>query len=394
MGWRNRSGDRPVASDTDRRIDDLIDALMELESAEYPLITATIDLRSGSDGQPVAATLLKQGVREMEEQLGTLRRDTKRSFEADREALEEAIAHASEDGALGLAYCGAAAAGILRLIETPYPMRNSIHVGQRPWLFELVRTRYLAGRSICLMTTDLSTMDITRVRYGASEASDQVDWSSHYLEKHRQRTNIEGWGGPMPGAGGHAVNQVERYVEAQRALFAAEAAEQAARFIEPGDLLVVAGPEEARAQVLNRLPDAYRDQAVETPALDPRQEERELMADLMDLVVDAQFRRAAEQAGLWFQGEYQDHALRGLAVIASAAEQGRLATLIVHEDAVDHFGTYDDARRHHPPVDAGPVEDLLQAALRQGAEVLFTREPRVLEEQEGVLGIARFTLEA
>lgn len=383
-----------MTSDTERRIDELIDALIELESPEYPLVTATIDLRSGSGGQPVAPTLLKQGVREMEEELGQLRRDTRRSFDADREALEEAIEHASQDGALGLAYCGAAGAGILRLIETPYPLRNSLHVGQRPWLFELVRTRYLAGRSICLIETDLSTMDITRVRYGAGEDSDTVDWESHYLEKHRQRTRIEGWGGPMAGAGGHAVNQVERYVEAQRAIFASEAAEQAARFLDPGDLLVVAGPDEARAQILNRLPDEYREQAVESPALDPRQEERELHTVLMDLVVDTQFRHAEEAAARWFDGEHQDLALRGPDVIATAAEQGRLGTLILHEDAVDHFGTYDDARRHDPPVPPEPIEDLLHLALRQSADVLFTREPRVLEEQNGAIGIARFTLES
>lgn len=379
---------------TGGRIETLIDALVDVESPDVPLLTATVDLRPGGAGQPIATTWLKQGIRDAEEHLGQLRRETKRSFDADREALEEAIAHASEDGSLGLVYSGSAGADFLRLIETPYPVRNSLHVGSRPRLFELVRTRYLHGRSICLIETDMSSMNITRVQYGANQDTDSVDWSSHYLEKHRQRTRIEGWGGPSAGAGGHAINQVERYVEAQRALFAGEAAEQAARFIKDDDLIVIAGPEEARAAILNRLPEDHRGRAIESTALDPRQEERDLLAHLSDIAMEAQYEAADEAARRWFDGEHLDLALGGPEVIASAAEQGRLGTLVLHEDAVDHFGTSEDARRHESPVDADAIEELLRCALRQSADVLVTREPRVLEEQIGALGIARFALES
>jgi hypothetical protein len=72
--------------------------------------------------------------------------------------LAEASVEVTADGSLGPMYVGAVGAGFLRLLETPDPLRNSIHAGPRPWIFELDRTRYLAGRSVCLVTFDHSTL--------------------------------------------------------------------------------------------------------------------------------------------------------------------------------------------------------------------------------------------
>jgi peptide subunit release factor 1 (eRF1) len=137
------------------------------------------------------------------------------------------------------------------------------------------------------------------------------------------------------------MNRVERYVEAQRDLFAAEAAEHIQRFLDDDDLLVVAGPEEARAQLLNSIPEEDRETAIEFANLDPTQPERELLASLTDLVVEVQYQAAAGEVVLWFDGENGSLALGGIESNMQAAEQGRLDTLILHEDAVDHFGNYD-----------------------------------------------------
>lgn len=383
-----------MADETEQRIDALIDQLIDLDSGDVPLLTATVDLRTGSGGQPPALQLLPQIAREAGEALGKLDRARTRSIEQDLDALRDAIEAASEDGALGLVYCGSAGAGILSLIETPYPLRNSAHAGSRARLFELVRLRYLAGRSVCLLIADMHTMDITRVRYAAEEASDSVDWPKHFLSKHGQRTSIEGAGGMEPGAGGHAVNKVERLVEHQRSLFAQEAARHVEAFVQPGDLLVLAGPEEARAQLLNQLPAQYRDVTAEMTALDPTREERELLTALTEFVAETQHQRADADAARWFDGGFGDLAISGTDAIVAAAEQGRVETLILHDDAIDHYGTMEDARLHEPPHDPEAVEALLQASIRQGAEVMFATDPRLQQEQHGAIAIARFALAA
>ncbi len=381
-----------MTNDTTERLAALVSSLLEVESSEVPLLTATVDLRVGSAGQPPSQRLLVQAARQAGDAIGDVPLAVTRSFEADIDAFEDAMEQASGDGSLGLVYIGANAADILYVLETPYPLRNSVHVGSRPWLFELDRMRYLAGRSICLVTTDLSTMHITRVRYGAGEANESVEWSNHYLRKHRGRTAIEGAGASMPGAGGHSMNRVERYVEQQRELFAAEAAEQIASFMDEDDLLVVAGPEEARARLLNSLPEEYSDTAIESANLDPTQPERELLTSLTDLVVEVQYQNAAGEAVIWFDGANQSRAIGGIEENLRAATQGRLGTLVLHEDAVDHYGNYEDARYQEAPGDPAAIEALLQAAMRQSADVMYTDEHRVLEEQQGAIGVARFEL--
>jgi len=57
---------------------------------------------------------------------------------------------------------------------------------------------------------------------------------------------------------------------------------------------------------------------------------------------------------------------------------------------VDHFGTAADARDQAVSQESRAVEEVVRAALAQAASVLVTRDPRVLAEHQGMLGIARY----
>lgn len=225
---------------TTGRIDDVVVGLLALGEPGPPVLTATVDLRPDGSGRSPALRAFTQAMREAVQRYVDVRADALKSLDADSVAVAEAIEGASSDGALGLLYAGCAGAGLLVELETPYPFRNSVHVGESAWIFEVVRYQYLAGRSMFLVEANLHTMTARRLRYGIVDASAKVDWAKHHLAKHKQRTKAEGFGARETGAGGHAMNKVEQVVEARRAQFAAEATGELERLIEPGELVVLA----------------------------------------------------------------------------------------------------------------------------------------------------------
>ncbi len=371
------------------RLSELIDELRRVESEHPPILTAAIDLGVGGDGRPVALRALTQAVREAIARFDGDPKDADhRSLDLDAELLAESIEQATSDGAAGLIFVGASAAEILFELETPFPPRNAVDIDRRPALFELVRYRYLAGRGVVLATPSLRDVEIERIRYAVAEDATSVSHSTR-LEQHKQRTKRDGIGAP-DGAGGHGMNRVEQIVEARRSAFAADVADALVQFVEPDEIVILAGTDDGRAAVANRLPDAIRQRVVQTGPLDPTQDARSRAMALTELVVRAQYERGDIAAAEWFDGAHGDRAIGGIEAATRAASEGRLGTLILHEDAVDHFGTARDARDHAPDHDPGLVEALLHAALDQGAEIVIARDPRALEQQQGVLGVARY----
>ena len=378
-----------MTTDNSDRIDAVIGALRNQEPGAVPVLTATVDLGTGSDGRPVALRMLRQAVREaIDRGHPDDSHASRRSLDEDAAALEEIVTEATARGAAGLIYAGAAEEGFRLTLETPVAPRNAVDIGERPALFELVRYRYLAGPGAVLVSANVREVELSRVRYATVEDTEAMTPPT-LLEKHKQRTKVEGRGS-IDGSGGHSVNRVQQYVDAQRALFAADAAQEIARFAAPGEMIILAGVDEARSAILGRLSEPLRAAVVEAPALIPTQDERSRSTHLTDLVVTEQQRRGDLAAAAWFSGEHGDRAISGIEAALAACEQGRLGTLILHEDAVDHFGTAVDARSYTPEHDPAEVEALLRAALDQAAEIIITRDPRALTQHQGILGIARY----
>ncbi len=370
-------------------IDDFIRELRAIESAESPILTATIDLRGGSDGRPVALRMLRQAVREATDRYAAEVPDRKPPvFDEDVETLEAVIDEATSRGAAGLLYVGAADIGLLKTLETAYPLRNAIDIDSAPCLFEVVRYRYLAGAGAVLASISLREVDITKVRYGIAEATDSVE-PPRRIEKLKQRTKPEGFGGPR-GMGGHALNRVHQRIEAVRVQYASEAADRIASLVEAGDVLVLAGTDSGRSAIRRQLPDNLNAQVLESPALDPTEDGRARIARLTDLVTEKQYAASDDMTNRWFQGEWGGLAEGGIASASLFAEQGRLGTLILHDDVVDHFGDASDARDRVPQHPPHAIEELVRNALAVSADIIVTREPRALAEHQGVLAIARY----
>ena len=371
-----------TANNPETRLDALLSRLLDHASDRLTL-TATLDLTPDGSGQPPVLKMLTHAAREA---AGSLDHSDIALVDAEVAHLEAATVDASERGMLGLVWVsrpGDDEDAASTLLELATPIRSSLHVGQGPRVFELARASFFE-RPVTLVTADLHTMDVVRVRYGAETGSAEVDWPQHYLRKVGQRTGRDAFGGGV----GHSYVKQHRYVEEQRNLFANEAAEHLARFVQEGDLLVVEGVDEARSQLLARLPDALAAGAVQLPAAPHGEDERSRAERLHALARDAQLARAAERVERWASGA-EANAIAGIEAIRTACEQGRVGSVLVHEGAADHLGSAEDARLHTSPVDADAVEGVLQAALRQGAVAAFTGDDRVLNDG-GIVAVGRY----
>ncbi|MDA0302219.1 MAG: hypothetical protein O2822_06805 [Chloroflexi bacterium] len=370
-------------------IDAMIERMRLVRADAAPVLTASIDLGVGADGQPTAARMLRQAVREA---IGRYPDDPARhareSLEDDAEALEAMIQEATAHGAAGLIYVGSRASDVLMTLETLYPIRNAVDIADEPSLFELTRYRYLAGTGVVLAEISLREVAIRRVQYAVTDATQSVE-PSERIEKLKQRTGRDQQGAP-DGSGGHSMNSVERHIQEHRVQYAADAAEQIVAMMQPGDLLLFAGTDSGRGAIRRQLPDGIGAAAIDAGQLDPTQDERSQAAWLMELAVQARYAHADAEAARWFEGAWGDLALAGIESVRRAADEGRVATMIVNEDAVDHFGTATDARDQAIREESRAVEGVVRAALAQAASILVTRDARVLTEQQGVLAVARY----
>ncbi|MCK9485511.1 MAG: hypothetical protein M0R73_02250 [Dehalococcoidia bacterium] len=382
-------------NDSSDRLDTLVTRLRE--AGDRLTLTATLDLTPDSTGQPPALRVFRQATREAIEGLD---KRVAWAVEAEVEDLQAIAEDATKRGVLGLVYVAhpdndpdtpRAESGDFIVVDLDTPVRTSLHAGYRARIFEVARTAFL-DRPVALVTTDVHTMSVTRIKYGAAAATAEVDWPAHYLIKRGQDTKRDNFGGGLRAderGGGHAYLKQQRRVEHQRDLFANEAAEHLARFLEPDDLLVIEGVDEARQQVLSRLSQELQDEAVQLGAPDPQEDERDRFARLRRLAEESRLQRAGRRVEEWFSGA-SPNTLGGVEVIQRAAEEGRVASLIVHQDATQHMGYADDSRLRESPVDADAVEAALGAAIDQGAAIWFTDDARVLDNQGGVIGTARY----
>lgn len=370
-----------------------LDALTTTENREAPVVTVYLDLSAGPEVAPgPAETVARRGIMTDIDARRATSRQASRSLETDLERVQAAIADARAQGDRGLAYLGCAASDIQHVLTTPLPFRNDVRVAERGWAFELGRYQYLYGRPIVVVTADMQTVDMVRIQFGSEADAASVSRDPHYMTKRKGRNDVQGRGGtPEAGfGGGHSKNKVESIVEAKRAMFAKEAATELTQFVGPDDLLFIAGVDEARAQLLNALGAELAARAQLLPAGAGAENGREMAAFALEHGPEAQraetqviVERALSGAsgGLW---------VSGIEAIGNAFKEGRVAELIVHEDAVDHWGTSDDARLYESVMDDDAIEGLVEQAVATGADVRFGLDKVLLDEHEGVLATLRW----
>jgi hypothetical protein len=370
-----------------------LDALIRTSNAELPVVTAYLDLSAGSETAPgPAETVVRRGIMTDIDAREATTRDALRSLESDLEGVQAAVLEARREGVRGLAYLGCAGAGVQHVLSTPLPFRNDVRVGTRGWVFELERYSYLFERPISLVTTDMQTADMVRIRFGSREAERSVAHDPHFLTKRKGRSDVQGRGGtPEAGfGGGHSKNRVEQIVEAKRAMFAKEAASEVTAFAGADDLFFVAGVDEARAQLLNALPPELAARARLLPAAPAERSDRELAEFALQHGPAAQREETSMLIERALSGGSGGRWISGAEAISRAFDDGRVGELIVHEDSVDHWGSADDARFYESTLDDNVIERLIEEAERTSASLRFGLDPVLLAEHEGVLATLRW----
>ncbi|GBD24106.1 hypothetical protein HRbin29_01779 [bacterium HR29] len=355
--------------------------LLEFEPSGEPVLTATLDLRqAAAGGPPPARTVAKEALAAAIAEFAGEDERRAEPFRAERERLEAAIDAALADGALGLVYVAVPGEGVRDELQLPLPLRNDVRIAPVPWLWELERYRFLLDRPVTVATVDLHTLHVFRLRHGQIEASGGVDWSQHPLMKRHGRAATEGRGSIGSAAGGwHSKNKLEAIVEAHRAMFSKEAGRELANYLGGDTVLIVAGADEARSELLQTLEPAVRSRAVELPGNPTHHEPdarqlRELAAEHAAALAQ---REAAAALAEWREsGRF----VAGPEAVAQAIAEGRLAGLLLHDDGAGHWGTAADARRVPPLGDADRLHELLRGALRTGADVRFASDPSLVEE--------------
>ncbi len=372
-------------------IDDFVAVAVAGVESDTPNVTAYFDLtNSPGGGVPPALSVAKSAFSEAREALGATRRREVRALEAEWDGLEAALNDAVAQGALGLAYIGDGKGEMGAELTTQVPFRNDLHVGPTPWMFELERYRYLYAPEVTIALTNIHSVDAYRIEFGGVAERLEETTDQRALSKRSGRTRVEGHAGPGRAAGGHAKNKVEQTVEAHRDMFGKDAAAKLEELAGGSGILVVAGVDEARSQLLGHLPDRLREVAIQLSAALTGTEERQIVA----MAAGAAAQSQAQAANSLFErvtgGAVGDLAARGRTSVSRALDQGQLAELLIHDDVVSHWGTADDARRRDGLGDDPFYEGLLRSAADTSAVIRFASDPRLLADHEGVAGLLRW----
>lgn len=390
-------------------IDNVVRRLTEAEHLGAPVLTVSLDLTPGPEGIPPARQILKQMWRTVEERF-PIAHDDLRSYQADQEIVESLWEPAIQAGARGLFYAGCSAAGFRVELETHYPLRHSAYLAERPWPFELARYRYLLQRPMTVALVDLSGIHAMRIYHGHIEEELDVEHYANAASGPHERHDTQGRGagggdvsGGAPGTnqsagaaaadtsgGWHSKTRIEKSILAHRRLFAKDEAEQLAQLVEQGDLLLIAGPDDARSDLMHALPEPLHSRVILAPAVDPTLDESKIADRAMEYAVERQYEDAEAVLARWRSGDLGEQAIAGVEAARRELESARVGTLVLHEDIVTHFGTGRDARERPGRVDSHAVGDLLRGATASSVELLFTRDAGLLEEHEGVAGILRW----
>lgn len=360
--------------------------ILRLPYEDGPYLTMSLDLSPARDGQPVALTMLKKAMAGALEDAGA---DWRSRAPLLADHLGAAVDDAVTAGALGLHTVWSPHGSIE--LQAPFAFRNHLRLADVPWLFEMERQAYLLRRGLLAVHVSRSDVRIVRIESAAIGESQIVERNVRDTYKVHGRTSIEGRSGAPDATGGHSFNRRERVVEEKRAAEARTAARAVESIWRPGDLLVIAGAQESTAELLNHLNHEIAAARIEPPAAAALPEEsRELLELATALSTESQLSDGDALATEILSGAAGERIARGRAAVESALAAERLGVLVLHEDVVAHWGSAIDARRHQPGWSDDPYEQILRAALGQGAEVRFSRLDDLLDRYEGVAASTRW----
>lgn len=368
------------------RLNEFFDEVYHATAKDGPYFSLSMDLRPNADGRSPAQTILRAAWADVGE--GT--NDIDRMFGGTVEQVRDILENAVREGTEGIFLVASAKAPTQpQMLDVPVPGRNDLRVSERPWLVELERLGYFTKRPVVSVFVNREGVHVMRVALGEIETMAESERSAHALRKVHGRTHAENIvGGPGDFGGGHAWNKVENIVEEHRAAAAREGAALVAGAVQEHDILVIGGPEEPRYELIHELPDRLRNHVEEHEG--DFGTERERLEWSSELAHRTQIRAADQVAEEVVSGARGELIARGREYVEFMLDKGRVGQLIIHQDAVSHWGHARDARRIEAPWDDAWYGEAIWKAHETSADVLFCEHPRVIEEHEGVVATLRW----
>ncbi|MEX1345216.1 MAG: hypothetical protein AB1Z63_11135 [Candidatus Limnocylindrales bacterium] len=370
-----------IRYDTD--IPALLKRLDKLESAgDRPLAFASLDLRPDGSGSPTAPKILREALRSTSAE------------QTDDERVTSALEASIEDFSdrPGLFVAGPVEEPTDEVTPTPIAPRNTISVGRQAPRFELERYLALTRPVVGAVWANRGSMSWVRCGGSGAPVAGSMSTDPHDMRSIAGRTAQHGRGGSAETpAGGHGKTRIEESAEEARERFAREVAAEIESNLAAAQEVLLYGPVEFRSRLRRQLQNGVLASCLAEVETAGGEDPEDLVELAWQRCVELQYEGAAERLDAVTSGGLGDQGTDRIEAIVSAAEAGRLQAVVLDEDAVGHFGTALDTRRHEPRSEPETIERLLRLAIHgSGAELWFARSEDMAAHEAGAVGVLRW----
>jgi peptide chain release factor subunit 1 len=339
--------------------------LAELRPERGRVLSVFFNLDPSEFGTPAARateanSVLTAAARKVDEAEG-LAHDERQALRADLDRVRQVLqgSDVASDGTHGLAVFACGPADLLEVVRLPHPIQSRVFVDDRPCVEPLVRSG--ASERWCVLLVNRRTGRIFDGTVDGLEESDRIEGDTH--RQHDQ--------------GGWSQANYARSVEQEKLNHLAHTLETLfARFKQrPFDHLVIGAPEELVAEVEERLHPYLRARLAGRLGIDVENSSaadvQAAAATVVEHHVAAVEREALDrmQQGIG-RG---DRGVSRLQPVLEALEQARVEILLLA-----------------PDFDAPELDEALEKAITQSAEVLVVRHHEDLALHGGIGAVLRF----
>lgn len=336
------------------------------------LVCASFSLEPDDTGSPAAVRVLRQAARE------ALPADAHDAAIAGLvDDLETMLRSTAGSGHRGVFVAGPLSEPARIVAPLRLPPRNRLDVlrpGATPPRFELARSHALVRLPVAATWVERGGFRWVLTQGQADPLSGQLDSDMHHMRGSVGRTAQHDRGGSVDQpAGGHGKTRIERVSEEERDRFAREVAAVFEQELAGAELILLQGTPEFAARLSGQLSERIRDRIEEVQISEMPPSTEQLAHSATERGVRLQYERAEALATVALSGTLGERVAVGREAIEAAADLGRVADLVVDEDAIGHFGDAADTRWHQPRLPGEHTEELVRRTLEQAGTVWFRR---------------------
>lgn len=365
--------------------------LRELATRESrgPFLSLYLDTQRGDDAQKNRIRVfLKNETHRIRENLEGNGHD--HEIERGIRQIEAYIENDLQPGTRGVAIFSCPTEDVFIPLQLPVPVRPELSIGVRPHLRQLAAIRKRHPRVVLAMI-DAKSARLFTLEFG--KILGELDLSDPEMPRRHDQ-------------GGWSQANMQRHVQDHIDRHHKDVADVVARMIEKNqfEYLILSGQERSLANFRTFLPKRVEEKVIGTLRLDIRSAEEEALSACRAIIDGQQLLELRSRVGeLEEAARSAGRGAIGIAAVAGAVNQRRLARLFVLENASAHgwrctsCGTLGESIPVGCPVCGEAivtvelVEEFIAAAQRADAEVDFVpRGSTLLNEGSGVGALLRF----